>query len=294
MHTITEAQVNYPGGVFAAHSPLEGAKALALTATANVAQALGLKELHEKANRPLMELAEMQPVTAAWWRERRKQEGDFFYLALGDSTAQGIGASNPGRSYVGQLATRIEEQLGEPIAVTNLGVSGAPSRLLVRDQLPKAEKILAKRTPDLVTLAIGANDIAEWNARVFHSNMKAILDVVPAGTIVGELPSFHLPWNERKVREANRILHTIAEARGFTVVPLYAATRARGLKGIFTEFAQDAFHPTDRGYEIWADTFWPYVARKVAEYSKAHTQSQPQSHAQSAPTTQATTPHDTP
>ena len=255
--------VDYAGQVLPAHSPALGAKALALSATANLARMLEQEALFERANRPLMELAEMQPVTAAWWRERRGQAGDFHYLALGDSTAQGIGASVPGRSYVGQLADRIEAQLGEPIAVTNLGVSGAPTRLCVRDQLPRAEKVLAKRKPDLVTLAIGANDIAEWDPRAFHRNLNTILDVLPPDTIVSELPCFHLPWNDRKVLEANRMLHTIAAARGLTVVPLYAATRARGVKGILTEFAGDAFHPNDRGYEIWADTFWPLVRARI-------------------------------
>lgn len=256
-------EVGYAGRVFPGHSPALGAKALALSATATLAKRCGLLRLFEVANRPLMELAEMQPVTAAWWRERRTQEGDFHYLALGDSTAQGIGASLPGRSYVGQLADRIEKQLGAPIAVTNLGVSGAPSDLCVRDQLPRARKVLAKRQSDLVTLAIGANDIAQWNARAFHRNLNMILDALPANTIVSELPSFHLPKNERKVREANNIVHTIAEARGLEVVPLYAATKARGLPGILTEFAGDAFHPNDRGYEVWADTFWPLIRERI-------------------------------
>ncbi len=205
----------------------------------------------------------MQPVTAAWWRERRTQPGDFFYLALGDSTAQGIGASSPGHSYVGQLAERIEAQRHGAIAVTNLGVSGAPTRLCVRDQLPRAERVLARRSPDLVTLAIGANDIAEWDARAFHRNINVILDSLPAHTIVAELPCFHLPWNDRKVREANGMLRTITDARGLSLVPLYEATRRRGIRGILTEFAGDAFHPTDRGYEMWADAFWPAAEKRL-------------------------------
>lgn len=249
--------------MFSPHSAAEGVKALALSATATVARTLGQDRLYERANRPLMELAEMQPVTAAYWRERRKQPGRFHYLALGDSTAQGIGASAPSHSYVGQLATRIETWLDEPIAVTNLGVSGAPSRLLVRDQLPRARSVLKKEHVDLVTLAIGANDIAEWDARVFHRNISTILDTLPAETIVSEVPSFHLPWNERKVREANRIIRAVAGSRGHSIVPLYEATRARGVRGVLTEFAQDAFHPTDRGYEIWADAFWPLVKERL-------------------------------
>ena len=242
--------------------PLEGVRALALSSLATLSGALGWRGLQARANRPLMELAEMQPVTAQWWRERRTRPGGFTYLALGDSTAQGIGASTPGRSYVGQLADRIEAHLGAPIRVVNLGVSGSTSALCARDQLPKAERVLAKR-PDLVTLAIGANDIAHWDPVAFHRSVSRILDVLPEHTIVAELPCFHLPWNERLVRDANRMVHLIAQARGMRVVPLHAATQQRGLHGVLTEFAQDAFHPNDRGYEVWADAFWPFVRDRI-------------------------------
>lgn len=240
----------------------DGVRALALSTAASVAQALGWQELHARANRPLMELAEMQPVTAQWWRERRKQPGSFTYLALGDSTAQGIGASTPGRSYVGQLADRIETHLGSPIRVVNLGVSGSTTGLCARDQLPKALKVLTEN-PELVTLAIGANDIALWDPVAFHRNVSQIIDTLPPHTIVAELPCFHLPWNERLVRQANHMVHFIAESRGLRVVPLHEATQQRGVHGILTEFAQDAFHPNDRGYEVWADAFWPFVRDRV-------------------------------
>lgn len=246
-----------------ARSPIDGARALSTAAVAGVARMAGWQRALDWANRPVMALSDMQPVTANWWRGRRKQSGRFHYLALGDSTGQGIGASVPGRSYVGQLADRIEAELGEPIRVTNLCVSGATSFLCARDQLPKAVEPL-REAPDLVTLDIGANDIAEWDPVAYHRNLSRILDALPGHTVLGEVPCFHLPWNDRKVHEANAILRRVAEARGLAVVPIYEATRARGLRGILTEFAEDAFHPNDRGYEIWADTFWPAVAVRVA------------------------------
>ena len=214
-------------------------------------------------------LSDMQPVTAAWWRERRKIPGRFFYLALGDSTAQGIGASAPGQSYVGQLTTRIEQAIGETVHVTNLAVSGATTALCVRDQLPRSVNPLTKH-PDLVTVAIGANDIANWDPVVFHRNLSRIFDALPDRTVIGEVPSFHLPWNEGRVREANTILHALASARALRVAPLYEATRARGINGILTEFAEDAFHPNDLGYEVWASAFWSVVAPDIEMWRAGH------------------------
>lgn len=246
---------------------LDGVRALGTWSAGIAARTLGWERLAEWANRPVMELSDMQPVTANWWRARRGQPGDFFHLALGDSTAQGIGASAPGRSYVGQLADRLEQRLDEPIRVTNLAVSGATSSLCARDQLPRAEQPLAEG-PDLVTLAIGANDIAEWDPLAFHRNLNRILDVLPEHTIVGELPCFFLPGNERKVATANEMLHRIARARGLAVAPIHSATRSRGVRGILTEFAADAFHPNDEGYRVWADAFWPLVEDRLREIGR--------------------------
>ena len=89
------------------------------------------------------------------------------YVAIGDSAAQGIGASRPDRSYVGVLADDIRNLTGRSLRVVNLSVSGATTELAVLDQLPR----LAKLSPDLVTVAIGANDIASWDPAVFERNV---------------------------------------------------------------------------------------------------------------------------
>ena len=47
------------------------------------------------------------------------------YVAIGDSAAQGIGASRPDRSYVGVLADDIHAATGRSVRVINLSISGA-------------------------------------------------------------------------------------------------------------------------------------------------------------------------
>ncbi len=39
---------------------------------------------------------DMLPVHADWWRERLQHEGQLTYLAIGDSAAQGVGATARG------------------------------------------------------------------------------------------------------------------------------------------------------------------------------------------------------
>jgi len=200
------------------------------------------------------------PVNSKWWRDRAAEGGDLVYVAIGDSTAQGIGASRPGLSYVGLIAEQVAEATGRVVHVVNLSVSGATTALAVRDQLPK----FGRYRPDLVTVSIGANDIALWDAADFDRNIRTIFAALPPHAIVADLPCFYLPRNERKVAEANRMLRAAARDHHLRVVPLHEHTRRQGLRGILTEFARDMFHPNDAGYRVWAGAFRPAVAARLA------------------------------
>lgn len=52
-----------------------------------------------------------------FWQKKATEVGEITYLALGDSAAQGIGASSPMRGYVGAVARRIEAQTGKRVRV---------------------------------------------------------------------------------------------------------------------------------------------------------------------------------
>ena len=53
------------------------------------------------------------------------EPGDLVYVALGDSAAQGIGASTSDNGYVGLVADRLRERTGNPVLGVNLSRSGA-------------------------------------------------------------------------------------------------------------------------------------------------------------------------
>jgi len=60
-----------------------------------------------------------------YWAAPKGEPGGILYVALGDSVAQGIGASGPERGYVGLLAERLRIATGRPVLVVNLSRSGA-------------------------------------------------------------------------------------------------------------------------------------------------------------------------
>ena len=201
-------------------------------------------------------LNETLPVHSLWWRTRAKDKGDLLYAVIGDSAAQGIGASAPHRGYVGILTEHIRLATGRSVRVVNLSVSGATVELAVRDQLPKFVTL----TPDIVTVAIGANDIALWDAAVFEAGIRQVFAALPPNALVADLPCFHLPRNERMVAVANRIIRQVAAEHRLTVVPLHATTKRLGLRSVATHVAGDLFHPNNRGYRAWADAFLPALS----------------------------------
>ncbi|MFZ7087234.1 SGNH/GDSL hydrolase family protein [Curtobacterium sp. RRHDQ10] len=204
-------------------------------------------------------VVDMLPVHADWWRERIHHDGQLTYLAIGDSAAQGVGATIPSRGYVGLLARRIRHRSRDTLRVVNLSVSGATTWGAKKDQLPK----LAGYSPDICTVSIGANDIADFHPDKFERNLRAIYGAVPSHAIVAELPCMFFRDRERKVTVANEIVHRVADEFGLTVAPLHTITKRVGLRRTFFNSYGDLFHPNDNGYVVWASAFEPLVDARV-------------------------------
>ena len=82
--------------------------------------------------------------------ERARRADGPLWVAVGDSTAQGIGASAPDRGYVGQLLARLRDEQHRPWRVVNLSATGARVADVAREQIPR---INDAGEPELVTCA---------------------------------------------------------------------------------------------------------------------------------------------
>lgn len=188
---------------------------------------------------------------AAQWRARAQREslaGELLLLALGDSVAQGIGASSPDRGYVGLLAARLGAATGRPVRVVNVSVTGARAADVVRDQLPQVRGL----RPDVVTLDVGANDAGRTDADAFRACLRELLDALPPGAFVADVPWF---GGGRRLAAAQVLAQVVREevaARDLVPVAVEAATRDMR----WGDYAGDLFHPDDGGHRRWADAFW--------------------------------------
>lgn len=187
----------------------------------------------------------------SFWFDKANEPGEITYLALGDSAAQGIGASSPMRGYVGSIANRIENQSGKKVRIVNLSVTGAKMSDYLKTQAPEIKKYNA----DVVTIEIGANDVAKFDEDAYRSDFKKVVATLPKGTYVSNMPLFNSrPGSTKSAQEASKIIEEELMGRPDLIfVDLQKQTQEN--QSIFG-FAPDLFHPNNISYKNWADAFW--------------------------------------
>ena len=189
------------------------------------------------------------------------------FVVLGDSTAAGVGAGSPDDSYPVRLARRIAHERFFRVRLVGLGVSGARVGDVLREQLPLG----LEEDPDLIFVAIGANDVTHvTRLDDVEDDMRSLLDrleetgaaVVVAGPPDMRSPVFLEPlrtivgWRGNAV--AGRIEGAARDA-GVPVVPLADGTRDHFAEDPDRYYSDDDFHPGPAGYGLWADVIYPYV-----------------------------------
>ena len=170
------------------------------------------------------------------------------WVALGDSTAQGIGAATIDGGYVAQLYRQRPLPSAE-LALVNVSASGARIDDLLREQLPVLRALRPR--VQLVTCSIGSNDLTRSpNAWRIISALRHLFDELEGlpTVAVATLPIGSLSIAGRMV---NAMIRREAPERGLLVADVQASYRApyRG------KVARDRFHPNTAGYADWASAF---------------------------------------
>ena len=179
------------------------------------------------------------------------------YLALGDSFTIGTG-SPPQCAFPTRLADRWRT-LGCALEVQNVAVNGYTSDDVIAEELPS----LSVFHPTFVTVAVGANDIAQGHAiEAYRVNVRRILDATAAtGARVVVIPQ--PDWSRSKVAGSfgtpevlaasiarfNAVLAEEARARGAAWIDLAPLMQRQAASGLL---ASDGLHPSAEAYDAWA------------------------------------------
>lgn len=205
----------------------------------------------------LLKLAGSVASFQKYWDKNNQEQsakGNISYVALGDSAAQGVGASRPEKGYVSLIAKALNSKSGGTINTINLSKSGARTADVTEKQLSQLQNLTVS-DKTVITLAIGGNDMLTYERTKFQQDMDALLSKVPKQTIVADIAYFgggRYRRLESNVLEANQIIKELSQKYGLSVAPLHETTKSR--QNLFVNSA-DLFHPSNAGYKNWADAF---------------------------------------
>lgn len=199
------------------------------------------------------------------------KSGSIVYVALGDSTGVGQGARNGG--YVDRMFKKLVVQRPGS-RLTNLCMSGATTIDVLRDQLDQG----IAANPNLVTLGIGINDIGHGlSLQEFTRNYQTILERlkkethavvvltnIPDISSAPRIPSAMRAGYQRTIDQFNQKLQEIASRSSVTVFDIATITREQ-LPAHPEYFSADGFHPSDAGYEMWAEQMWPVLEKVIRQ-----------------------------
>ncbi len=188
------------------------------------------------------------------------QKPGFVFVTLGDSTAEGVGASHKEKTFAA-IIYNVLKQENKKAKFFNLGRSRAKIRDVIDHQLPQ----IIDLKPDLTLISVGANDLrARTKISDFERDFEYLIEELKNKTnskiIVSSIPDFsNLPsisfflhfFVKKLIEKFNKVLRKKAEEKNIIFVDLHWGSR------VFTKkypelISEDGFHPSDMGYALWA------------------------------------------
>lgn len=196
-----------------------------------------------------------EPHAAFWddWNRAAASETGPLWVAVGDSSTQGIGAPDPMDGWVPRVLELLRESTGEPWRVINLSITGGQFSDIIEHELPRlAELQSAGAEVDLCTMIAGANNLmapATWLDA--GSALEKILRALPDPSVVARV-GISSPLNTVMARRFTGTIERIGTERRFE---LFWPWDWPSLDGM----AEDKFHPNEKGYGYMTDIIWPRV-----------------------------------
>ncbi|MFI9003488.1 SGNH/GDSL hydrolase family protein [Streptomyces sp. NPDC053541] len=185
------------------------------------------------------------------------------FVALGDSLSEGVGDRLPDGAWRGWAALLAQgvRPPGEPLAFTNLALSGAQSRDVAETQLPAA---LALR-PQLASVVVGVNDTLRrtFDIGLLAGRLDRVCgELAGAGAVLltaclpdpGRMLGLPGPLARplaRRQRAVNAVVHALSEH--YDAVHLHLA--APGWTEDRALWSADRLHPGERGHRAVAAAF---------------------------------------
>lgn len=175
-------------------------------------------------------------------------------LLIGESTVAGVGVAGQGEALAGQLGTALAQRLRRPVAWRACGENGITAAQACQRLLPAA----LGEPADLALLVFGVNDSTALSSLVTWERALRELNQALAArgcrvAFSGVPPMQHftvLPWLLRRLLGARAAL---LDAHLLQLCgELAASHHPLQVRLAADHLAQDGYHPSALGYQLWA------------------------------------------
>lgn len=185
----------------------------------------------------------------------------YVYVAMGDSTVEGVGASSNDKTFPALIRDFLRSEY-KNTSFYNLGRRGVLVKDLLRYQIDEA---IALR-PDLISISIGANNVMRGGRistfeKDLRSLFKRLTSETSATIIINNIPDFSAArkiikpvrfFYAFRARKFNEVIKRVSDEYRVIHVDLY--NNSRFVFNNYPEFvSSDGLHPSDLGYAVWAN-----------------------------------------
>lgn len=215
--------------------------------------------------------AELQALNAKLYQEeeekaaalKQKEANDSFYqrladgfdvniLIVGDSIAQGTGASSKGKHWSMKLEKHIEEKYNVNVTTTNISMGGNASYAGYVRTMALNDNI----DYNLAIICYGHNDKTDGFSTEYESIIRAIRGKYQDCSIVSILESSQLKYTEK--------MKTIQDICGYYDIPVVDTIEAfNNSEKAYEDLTVDGVHPNDDGQELYFEVIKKAIDENV-------------------------------
>lgn len=183
--------------------------------------------------------------------ERARTESGPLWVALGDSSTQGVGASAWENGWTHTVLHRLRVATDEPWRLINLSMSGGRFLDVADRQVPVLNTMI--EDPQLVTCVIGSNDLM-WRRgiRGVAADANRAVDRIPDSAFVSRLNG---PGPRPQI--LNDIFRRGADTKNHQLFNIWNWPSGRGA------LAADRVHPSDLGYRHMTELAWSALSDRL-------------------------------
>ena len=172
------------------------------------------------------------------------------FVLIGDSLTEGYGVARD-QAY----PALVQKKLGDKVQIINASISGSTSA-----SAPSRMKWQLKSKPDLILLALGANDgLRGLPVDKIEENLSAAIALAEAEHIKVILGGMYLPPNygAEYTAQFKKVFKKVADKHNIPMIPFLL----NGVAGKAELNQADGIHPNEKGHAIVADTVYQAVKK---------------------------------